>query len=206
MHTLMLLALWLLFASFVWAIPPQIQHYFGGLYSLRSDFIQRVYDRHSHVVQISSGRMLIQKPSGKFRCDYWTPSKQIIIADGDRLWAYDVALAQVTVRKLDKALNLASPMVLLSGNIPIEEAFIIGKAYEKDGLTWYKLEPKQQRVEFSSLRVAFNNELLFSLEIEDESGQHTFIDFQKLELNPAIDPSLLKFIPPPGVDVVGDSS
>jgi outer membrane lipoprotein carrier protein len=163
-----------------------------------------VYDKHSHVVQISSGKMLIQKPGGKFRCDYLKPSKQVIIADGNRLWAYDVALAQVTVRKLDKALSLAAPMVLLSGNTPLEEAFIIGKPYEKDGLTWYKLESKQQRVEFSSLRVAFDDDLLCSLEIEDEAGQHTFIDFQKLELNPAIDPSLLNFIPPPGVDVVGD--
>ncbi|MBL8252167.1 MAG: outer membrane lipoprotein chaperone LolA, partial [Candidatus Competibacter sp.] len=92
----------LLLASPVWASPSQVQRYFQDLQSLRADFVQRVYDERSRVVQSSSGRMLMQKP-GKFRWNYQTPAEQIIVADGDRLWAYDVDLAQVTVRKLDKA-------------------------------------------------------------------------------------------------------
>ena len=180
-----------------------VQRYFQELQSLRADFIQRVFDERSRVLQTSSGRMLMQKP-GKFRWDYHTPAEQIIVADGERLWAYDVDLAQVTVRRLDKALS-STPLALLSGAAPIEETFNVGNVRRQDRLDWYELTPKQPQTEFRSLRVAFRGETLISLELEDNFGQRTRLDFQKLERNPPLDPALLKFTPPPGVDVVGDA-
>ena len=200
----LLLLLSLLLPLPVWAAQPaQVQRYFQDLKSLRADFIQRVFDERSQIVQSSSGQMLMQKP-GKFRWNYRTPAEQVIVADGDRLWAYDVDLAQVTVRKLDKALS-ATPLALLSGAAPIEDTFTVGEARNRDGLAWYELTPKQSQPEFRLLRVAFKAELLVTLELEDGFGQRTRLDFQKLERNPALDPALLKFAPPPGVDVVGDA-
>jgi outer membrane lipoprotein carrier protein len=182
--------------------PPPVQRYFQNLQSLRADFIQRVFDEQARVMQTSSGQMLMQKP-GKFRWDYRTPAEQIIVADGERLWAYDVDLAQVTVRKLDQALS-STPLALLSGVAPIEETFTVGGVRNRDGLDWYELTPKQPQPEFRLLRVAFRGETLASLELEDSFGQRTRLDFQKLERNPTLDPARLKFTPPPGVDVVGD--
>ena len=185
------------------ATPATVQRYFQNLQSLRVDFIQRVFDERGRVMQTSSGQMLMRKP-GKFRWDYQTPAEQVIVADGERLWAYDVDLAQVTVRKLDQALS-STPLALLSGAAPIEEAFTVGSVRRQDGLEWYELTPKQPQPEFRLLRVAFRGEALISLELEDNFGQRTRLDFQKLERNPAFDPALLKFTPPPGVDVVGDA-
>ena len=132
---LLLLTLSVLLMSPVWAAPSPVQRYFQDLQSLRADFIQRVFDERSRVVQSASGQMLMQKP-GKFRWNYRTPAEQIIVADGDRLWAYDIDLAQVTVRKLDQALG-STPLALLSGAAPIEEAFTVGNTLSQDGLTWY---------------------------------------------------------------------
>jgi len=185
------------------ATPASVQRYFQNLQSLRADFIQRVFDERGRVMQTSSGRMLMRKP-GQFRWDYQTPAEQVIVADGERLWAYDVDLAQVTVRKLDQALG-STPLALLSGAAPIEEAFTVGGARSRDGLDWYDLAPKQPQPEFRLLRVAFRGDALISLELEDNFGQRTRLDFQKLERNPTLDPALLKFTPPPGVDVVGDA-
>jgi outer membrane lipoprotein carrier protein len=185
------------------AAPSPVQRYFLDLNSLRADFIQRVYDERGRVVQSSSGRMLMQKP-GKFRWDYRTPAEQVIVADNERLWAYDVDLAQVTVRKLDQALS-STPLALLSGAAPIEDTFTVGRVRNRDGLDWYDLTPKQPQPEFRLLRVAFKGDALVSLELEDSFGQRTRLDFQKLERNPTLDPSLLKFTPPPGVDVVGEA-
>lgn len=185
------------------AAPAPVQRYFQSLQSLRADFIQRVYDERGRVMQTSSGRMLMRKP-GQFRWDYLTPSAQIIVADGERLWAYDIDLAQVTVRKLDRALG-STPLALLSGAAPIEETFTVGAVRRQDGLDWYELTPKQPQPEFRLLRVAFKGDALVSLELEDSFGQRTRLDFQKLERNPALDPALLRFTPPPGVDVVGDA-
>ena len=198
---LILLLMWPL-AGPAWAATP-VQRYFQNLQSLRADFIQRVYDERGRVVQSSSGRMLMRKP-GQFRWDYRTPAEQIIVADGERLWAYDVDLAQVTVRKLDTALS-STPLALLSGAAPIEETFEVGNVQTRDGLDWYDLTPKQPQPEFRLLRVVFKGDALVSLELEDHFGQRTRLDFQKLERNPTLDPALLKFTPPPGVDVVGDA-
>jgi outer membrane lipoprotein carrier protein len=188
----------------VWAASPaQVQRYFQDLRTLRADFIQRVFDERSQLVQSSSGQMLMQKP-GKFRWDYRTPAGQVIVADGERLWTYDVDLAQVTVRKLDQALS-STPLALLSGAAPIEDSFAVGNVRQQDGLNWYDLTPRQPQPEFRLLRVAFKGDALVSLELEDGFGQRTRLDFQKLERNPALDPTLLKFTPPPGVDVVGDA-
>ena len=183
--------------------PSPVQRYFQNLQSLRADFVQRVFDERGQVMQTSSGRMLMRKP-GKFRWDYQTPAEQVIVADGERLWAYDVDLAQVTVRKLDQALS-STPLALLSGAAPIEETFTVNGVHSRDGLDWYELTPKQPQPEFRLLRVAFRGDALISLELEDSFGQRTRLDFQKLERNPTLDPTLLKFTPPPGVDVVGDA-
>ncbi len=205
-HPLQLIVLMLLLSL---ALPVSamasspVQRYFHNLQTLRADFIQRVFDEKGRIMQSSSGQMLMQKP-GKFRWDYRTPAAQLIVADGERLWAYDVDLAQVTVRKLDKALS-STPLSLLSGAAPIEETFNVGEVVNRDGLDWYELTPKQPQPEFQLLRVAFKGETLTTLEVEDSFGQRTRLDFQKLERNPTLDPAKLKFIPPPGVDVVGDA-
>lgn len=204
MRQLRLLLVSLLLTTAAWGAPPSpVQRYFQDLRSLRADFIQRVFDERSQVLQSSSGRMLMQRP-GKFRWDYRTPAEQVIVADGQRLWAYDVGLAQVTVRKLDQALS-STPLALLSGAAPIEDSFTVGAARIQDGLTWHELTPKQPQPEFRLLRIAFKGDALVSLELEDSFGQRTRLDFQTLERNPTLDPALLQFTPPPGVDVVGDT-
>lgn len=181
----------------------QVESYFQDLRSLRSNFVQRVYDDRGRVLQSSSGQMLMRRP-GQFRWDYRSPNPQIIVADGKRLWAYDVDLEQVTVRKLDNAVS-ATPLALLSGAAPLAETFRIGAAQQRDGLAWYELTPRQEQPEFRVLRLAFKGSLLVSLELEDRFGQRTRLDFQQLERNPSFDPALLQFKPPPGVDVVGEA-
>jgi len=202
LRLLMMGGLMALLTGPAWAVTP-VQRYFQDLQALRADFIQRVYDERSQVMQSSSGQMLMRRP-GQFRWDYQTPAKQTIVADGERLWAYDVDLEQVTVRKLDTALS-STPLALLSGAAPIEETFAVSEVQNRDGLDWYELTPKEPQPEFLLLRVAFKDKALVSLELEDHFGQRTRLDFQKLERNPKLDPALLKFTPPPGVDVVGDA-
>lgn len=201
MRSLILLLILGLLAVPAWA-ETVVGRYFQELEALRTDFIQRVYDEKSQVVQSSSGQMLMQKP-GRFRWNYRNPAEQIIVADGERLWSYDVGLAQVTVRKLDTALS-STPLALLSGAAPLEQTFAVSNAQHRDGLDWYELKPKQPQPEFKLLRVAFKGQVLAGLELEDSFGQRTRLDFQKLERNPALEAEMLKFSPPPGVDVVGD--
>lgn len=179
-----------------------VQRYFENLESLRADFIQTVFDENDRPLETSSGRMVMQRP-GRFRWDYHQPFEQVVVADGKRLWHYDSALEQVSVRRLDTALS-ATPLALLSGAAPIEKVFTVERMVSRQGLQWFELQPKDPRAEFQALRVAFRGDVLESIELEDVFNQRTRLTFRGLERNVAVDPALLRFEPPPGVDVVGD--
>ena len=176
--------------------------YFRSLESLQADFVQTVFDEKSQVVERSQGRMAMQKP-GRFRWNYREPFAQVIVADGERLWLYDKELEQVTVRSLDEALS-ATPLALLSGAAPLENAFKVALVTSKDGLRWFELRPKAEQTEFTVLRVAFRGEALQVIELEDVFNQRTRLEFKGLLRNAKIDPALLHFTPPAGVDVVGE--
>jgi outer membrane lipoprotein carrier protein len=184
------------------AAESRVEQYFRDLRSLRAEFVQEVFDANLRPTETSSGRMVMQRP-GRFRWDYDKPFTQVIVADGVRLWHYDKELQQVTVRQLSAALG-STPLALLSGAAPIEDAFIVGPASTRDGLQWYALRPKDEQAEFRLLRVAFKGDVLRSIELEDAFDQRTRLSFSRLERNVPIDPSLLRFVPPAGVDVVGD--
>ena len=179
-----------------------VESYFSNLNSMQTDFVQTVFDDKARVVETSSGRMYMQRP-GRFRWDYQQPFAQVIVADGERLWHYDSELEQVTVRRMDSALS-STPLALLSGAAPIEQVFSVERAVTRDGLQWFELSPKDAQAEFKMLRVAFEGESLKLIELEDVFNQRTRLDFNHLQTNAAIDPALLRFQPPPGVDVVGD--
>jgi outer membrane lipoprotein carrier protein len=183
--------------------PSPVQRYFEGLESLEADFVQQVFDENARLLEESSGRMYMRKP-GQFRWDYKEPTDQLIVADGKRLWLYDKELEQVTVRKLDQALS-TTPLALLSGAAPLEDAFNINDAGKQNGLHWYELRPKKQQSEFELVRIAFRGDALSSIELEDAFNQRTRLSFEALQRNIPIDAELLQFTPPPGVDVVGDA-
>jgi outer membrane lipoprotein carrier protein len=179
-----------------------VEGYFQSLKSLQADFVQTVYDEKAQAVQRSQGHMIMQKP-GRFRWDYREPFEQVIVADGERLWLYDKELEQVTVRALDEALS-ATPLALLSGAAPLAKAFKVATVTSQDGLRWFELRPQAEQTEFSVLRVAFRGEALQVLELEDVFNQRTRLEFKRLLRNAEIAPARLHFVPPAGVDVVGE--
>ncbi len=180
--------------------------YFQSLQSLRAEFVQTVFDDQGRLIETSTGKMLMQKPR-RFRWDYQSPFEQLIVADGERLWIYDRELQQVTVKALDEAMS-STPLALLSGAVALDEWFTVTpmKAPEKatEHLQWHELRSKKAQDEFNLLRVAFNNETLAIIELEDTFNRRTRIELRALERNVAIAADLLRFTPPADADVVGD--
>src|SRR5262252_1649166 len=105
-----------------------------GTQTARGSFEQKVYDRDRRLTQESKGSFVFNRP-GKFRWVYDKPVDQVIVGDGDRVWIYDRGLAQVTVRKLARALG-STPAALLAGSADVEGVFALSEAGAKDGLEW----------------------------------------------------------------------
>lgn len=185
------------------AATDKLKTFIAATHSAQSDFTQEVLDKNGKRIQFASGTMQFVRP-GKFRWEYRTPYEQLIVGDGKKFWLYDADLNQVTVRKLDDALG-SSPAALLSGSNEIERGFALEEAGAKGGLEWLSAIPKSTETSFAAVRMGFNTQSeLVAMELNDAFGNTTVLRFGKMQRNPALAPSLFKFVPPKGADVLGE--
>jgi len=194
-------ALLLIITSPAWADQPS--DYFDNVRTLQATFIQTVLNESGQALEQSSGEMYMQRP-GRFRWEYRAPYSQLIVADGERIWLYDLDLEQITVRKLDETLSSA-PLAMLGSDAPLASAFNITPLGQRDGLSWYDLKPKQAESEVSFIRLGFADTDLQVLEVEDNLRRLTRLELSQVKRNPTLQEQLFIFIPPAGVDVIGDS-
>lgn len=170
--------------------------------TLRADFAQLVVAKNGKKPQASSGVMMISRP-GKFRWQIDKPYEQLLVGDGDKVWIYDADLRQVTVKKFDAALGSTPAALLVGGNV-LDKNFTLREAGEHDGVEWVEALPKGSDSGFERLRLGFSGNELKAMELYDNFGQTTTLLFSHSERNVAIAPALLRFVPPAGVDVIGE--
>ena len=180
----------------------KLNDFYNNVESMRASFTQVTMDSRFNNSQETTGTLMMQRP-GKFRWDYISPYDQSIIADGKKIWVYDKDLEQVTVNQLDAVIG-NTPALLLSGGRSLDKNFKIVELESSEGLDWVELFPLESDTSFSSVRLAFGKTRLVVMELEDSFGQTTVIKFSNLENNPALDQSTFQFVPPKGVDVIGE--
>jgi outer membrane lipoprotein carrier protein len=180
-----------------------VADYFAGLDSFHSQFIQTVIDSDGQQLQRSEGEVWIQKP-GRFRWDYRKPYRQLIVADGERLWTYDEDLEQATVKPVDEALS-STPAMLLSGYRPLSEVMTWRPAGSEEGERWFSLDPKQPDTAVEKVRIGFEKDQLAIIEVTDGFGNHTRIQFSRIQRNKAIDEGLFRLELPADTDIIGDA-
>lgn len=172
--------------------------------TLTAHFTETVANANAVTVKKSSGTVSIAKP-GRFRWDYEKPYKQVIVADGSRLWVYDPGLEQVTVRDEPRALA-AGPASLLAGTGGVEANFEVSDGGNANGLHWIRLVPKTDESDYKAIRVGLAPDgVIRAMELDSNLDQSTRIEFSDVKRNVAIPPSRFQFKPPPGADVVHQS-
>ena len=181
-----------------------LEKYLSGLATWSADFAQTIDDGHGKVTRSAGGKLYLQKP-GKFRWDYTEPSEQLILADGKQIWFYDKDLQQANVRNMDASLA-NTPAVLLSGGGSLSSQFDVTALPPSDGLEWYQLIPKHSDTDFQLVRIGFRNGDLASMFLADKLNQVTQLTFTNPKRNTKLASDLFKFVPPPGVDVIGRDS
>jgi outer membrane lipoprotein carrier protein len=189
-------------ATVCFATPTtEVEKYLSGVATWSADFTQTIDDGHGNVVRSAAGKLYLQKP-GKFRWDYAEPSEQLILADGKKIWFYDKDLQQANVRNMDASLA-NTPAVLLSGGGSLSSQFDVTALAPSDGLEWYQLIPKHPDTDFQLVRIGFRNGELASMFLADKLNQVTQLTFTNPKRNAKLAADLFKFVPPPGVDVIG---
>ena len=171
--------------------------------TFKANFKQTVIDPQGQVVEEAQGEFLLERP-GKFRWDYQEPFPQHIVADGQRIWFYDVDLEQVTVKSQLEALA-DTPATLLSGETRPEDKYLLKDIPSEDGLHWVELVPKDVESNFQTVTLAFDKFGLQQMIMKDSFEQRTRLVFTHVLENLELNDDAFVFMPPEGVDVVGDS-
>lgn len=172
-----------------------------GLTSLRGDFSQRVYDAHGNITSTSRGMLALQAPR-MFRWQVTDPYRQLIVADGHKVWVYEPDLEQATVRD-QGATEAHSPLTVLTDLPQLETAFTATDAGTRDGLVWLRLVSRSPDPQFEFAEIGFDTAGLRRMVFKDTLGNKTEIVFSAWERNATLPPGTFTFVPPPGTDVVG---
>ena len=174
-----------------------------GLQGLDGQFEQKLYDLDGRLKETSTGRVALSAPR-LFRWEYATPYEQLIVADGEKVWVFDPDLEQVTVRPQGPE-EQNSPLAALVDPAKLERDFRVREGEEAEGLSWLLLSPRDpEQASFSSARLGFDGQALVRMEVVDTLGQRTEVKFSGWKRNPAFAAGTFRFVPPAGVDVVGE--
>ena len=180
----------------------KLQAFLKSSKSLTADFKQVLINEAGSPYQSSSGLFYLQRP-GKFRWDYLKPFQQQIVSTSGKVWFYDADLEQVTVKTLDESVG-STPALLLSGEISLEDNFIMENQGVEGDLLWIRLLPKNKESSFKYIVIGLNKGVLGGMELSDNFGQLTRIYFSNVVLNPPIKPAVFEFKAPAGADVFSD--
>lgn len=178
--------------------------FLDDLTSLQADFVQRLYADTGELLEETEGQMYIQRPD-HFRWAYQVPYQQLVVADGKLVWIYDEDLEQVTIKNFDTALG-KTPALLLSSTQPrVEQDFVIKKLESKSNYTRLQLSPKGENTQFEKIILILNGQELRGLDLIDNLGQTTAMQFKNMQRNKKLDKQLFQFIPPANVDIIDES-
>lgn len=165
----------------------------------RASFTQTVTSPDGAKKKVSSGSFEFARPN-RFRFAYAKPYEQQIIADGQKVWLYDVDLNQVTVRAMSQALG-ATPAALLAGGA-LDKDFALSAQPDRDGLEWVQAQPRAKDTQIQTLRVGFKGKTLAAMEIVDAFGQRSLLQFAEVQPNARLADETFRFAPPKGADVI----
>ncbi|AEG01347.1 outer membrane lipoprotein chaperone LolA [Methylomonas methanica] len=177
----------------------QLKTFLKSNASLSADFKQVSFNKAGQAAQASFGEFYLSRP-GKFRWNYEKPFAQEIVSNGGKVWFYDADLEQVTIKQLDDSLG-STPALLLTGQVDIDQKFVLEEQGNDDDLNWVRLSPKNEESGFKYILIGLNHGELGGMELSDNFGQLTRIYFSNIKLNPVLQDSLFNFKPPKGVDV-----
>jgi len=173
-----------------------------GLNAVSADFEQHMTDQNRHGDKTSRGTLALKAPR-QFRWDVTAPYKQLIVADGEKVWIYDPDLEQVTVRAQGTE-EAHSPLTVLTDLSQLDSQFATSEAGTHDGLAWLRLTSKAKEPEFEYADLGLDATSLQRMRFKDQLGNVTEIRFADWKRNPSLPAGTFKFTPPKGVDVVGD--
>ncbi|MBF0588545.1 MAG: outer membrane lipoprotein chaperone LolA [Magnetococcales bacterium] len=183
----------------------RLQRFVDQLKTLEAEFVSTVIQSaEGSEPEQGHGHFFASRPN-RFRWDYETPFKQLLLSDGEWMWFYEPDLKQVT-RTSAKTLAKTPAAFLISGG-NIKKSFhwkVIRDSVW--GVPTVQLKPREEG-RFREIDITLHpaKEELVNLSVEDQLGNRSRFVFGKQKRNHKLPADKFVFKPPPDVDVVEEA-
>lgn len=197
----------------------QLQTTLSSMQSLSGSFFQEIYD-NGELLQELSGSFVLERPA-KLRWVTYEPEASELIADGDTLWYYNPFIEQVTLYNQADAMQ-ANPLLVLLDSAANWQGFTITDLGKHEDVTaalsmdhrtvtenaaesvaearhYWQISDQQQAG--SELFLAFYEDELQQLILDDGQGQVSVFHLSIQQKNEPLSASTFTFNMPPGTDV-----
>lgn len=176
----------------------------GDIKTLRAAYTQTTIDPKFQDKQTVKGNVTLYKPN-RFRWEVKKPYEQLLVSDGTRLWIYDIDLDQITVQPLQANIKDTPALILIGEHKDISEHFYVTTGND-DSLTdkVFELTPVSEDSLIKSAKLIFQGTLIKRMVLIDNLDQIIDINFAQIKINDPLPEDLFRFVPPPGVDVIGE--
>lgn len=193
----------LCFSAFAAADAPQeLEKKLTAIDSFKADFSQVITDEFGTLIDESSGYFELQRPQ-LFRWVVKEPFEQQIIADGVNLWQFDIDIEQINVSSLDQTLANSPAALLSQAQLDVATNYEVAAVKgQQEGVMIYHLMPRDPDALYEVLIIEFNGDNLVALQVKDNLGQSTLVDFTNVVMNPEFEENHFEFEIPEGIDVI----
>ena len=160
---------------------------------LQGDFLQRQFGENDTVLLESSGSFKLLRPFF-FSWEITAPDNQLIVANAEYLWHYDIDLQTATRHPVEGNVE-TSPLQILGGD---EAALRDQYSVIQDTEDTFTLTPIDSGHSFRRLAVTFAGDSISRMDIVDKLGQQVVVDFTDVDSLTPLASRDFEFIPPAG--------
>jgi outer membrane lipoprotein carrier protein len=175
----------------------KIQYFYENIKTIKADFLQETIFLDGNK-EIRTGKVWIKKP-GKFRWEYQSPEKFLIISDGVKIFVYYPEEKEVLIYPSGKMISSQLALGFMSGrgnirkDLKLENFEIIN---DKEWKISFLPLTKDTYIEKIVLTVNLNTGEVREFYFINTAGEKIKIVFKNLNYNSELKNSLFSFVPP----------
>jgi len=160
------------------------------------------YTASGHPRQTESGDLTLRKP-GRMRWDYSTPVGKLFLSDGKDVYLYTPEAHRVERMKLKESDDMRAPLAFLLGKLDFQKEFRDFIVSPQSPFWKIAAKAKNDKLPYEHIEMLIATD--YSIQRLIITGQDkSLLDFQfeKEQVNPAVNDALFKFQMPPGATLV----
>ena len=175
------------------AATDQLLARLNPITQLQGDFTQRQYGEGDAVLVESSGSFKLLRPFF-FSWNITSPDNQLIVANAEYLWHYDIDLQTATRHPVVGNVEV-SPLQILGGD---EAALREQYSVIQNAPDTFTMTPIDNAHSFRRLTVTFAGDTISRMDILDKLGQRVVVDFTRVDAQAPLGSEDFEFTPPAG--------